>query len=643
MKTNDKFYQLKISLLNVEPPVWRRIVVPPDIALNDLHEVIQDVMGWSHDHLHSFIVGKKRSERKSYLPARGCDGPDDFPEDDYTLNELAHRAGMKFIYWYDFGDDWKHEITVEKTSYVDAKFPGEIRCLAGKGACPPDNCGGPYMYTRIVANWQAGEEVEDGFSFLGSMLKRGRFKPERFDINAAREKLQKTLKMRGLIPKRKESEVKDERRDVLQPVEAAPKEIVQNALLSPIEAIRLWAGIWFSGSDLADVSTMKTVIESVRRYGIKDSLSVLEDLILPQDETTVAWITGELDKDHDLEDVETDNYCWFLAEMLTRTDPKLLDKKMVRLRCFPEKLEETFLHRLELSRFDWDELWNLLTRRLKGDEDECPYDINLLREAMSRHGDRKQNILDVLLDRDGILKKLKRRESLRDDDVSDLKIFLLDLIGDMRITEALPYVLDALKVPPEGTQRRPKERIKLDEALDYYYDGDEDDDLVRALSRIVDDTTLERLFELWKNKPRRFYWFPDMLQKVNTSMAYGVAIVILKSEIPDGHDAGGLASNLLDRCVAKVYPLVPDLQMKVDEDTMFPEDSDLCYGFVVAKLIHPGKESDPDQDTCFEKWHRRLEKDNWGLDDYHEQMRTERKREGDFEDFEDDDEERFFF
>ncbi len=82
---------------NVDPPVWRRFVVPPDIALQDLHEVIQDVMGWDGEHLHSFVIGKKRSERKSYLPARGCDGPDDFPEEDYVLKDLAYRPGMKIL------------------------------------------------------------------------------------------------------------------------------------------------------------------------------------------------------------------------------------------------------------------------------------------------------------------------------------------------------------------------------------------------------------------------------------------------------------------------------------------------------------------------------------------------------------------
>ncbi|MCL2305689.1 MAG: hypothetical protein FWC43_10125 [Planctomycetaceae bacterium] len=420
---------------------------------------------------------------------------------------------------------------------------------------------------------------------------------------------------------------------IIPPSESAPKEVVQEALLSPIEAVRLGAAIWFSGRDIADVSVMKTVIESVQRYGIDNSLLLLEDLILPQDETTVAWMTSELDKKHDLGEVEVDNYCWFLAEMLCRTDPKLLNEEMVHLRCFPKCLEKDFLERIELTNLDWRSLWYLLKQRIRSGEDACPYNLNLLRESMARHVDRKTEVLDTLLGRNDVLKRLKKQGRFKNIDLNDIKLFLLDLVGDMQITEALPYVLYELRVPTEeGVREKPKERIRI--RTDEY--GDDDDDFVGILSRIVDDQTLDRLYTLWREKPRRYEWFPDMLQSVDTPKGYGIAIAMLKSEMLDIDDAEILASYLLNYCVENVYPLIPGLQTEASECSSFSDDdSELRVGFVVAKMIYPGKRSTPDQDACFEKWRRELEEDNWGLDDSREQMQAYSKREefeGDFED-----------
>src|SRR5689334_15231209 len=104
-------YQLKITLKEVKPAVWRRVVVPGNLTLARLHMVIQDVMGWGYAHLHQFRVGK----RDLYGPDPHDDGfgPEVHNEKQFTLERLF-VARNKFMYEYDFGDGWEHEIVVER-------------------------------------------------------------------------------------------------------------------------------------------------------------------------------------------------------------------------------------------------------------------------------------------------------------------------------------------------------------------------------------------------------------------------------------------------------------------------------------------------------------------------------------------------
>lgn len=137
-KSEASIYQIKVALRHIAPPVWRRIEVPGNIKLGQLHDIIQIVMGWTDSHLHAFHVG-----RVTY----GVPDPDALVdmemenERNVRLNQIA-AEGDKLIYEYDFGDGWEHELGIEKI------FPAEKgkrypRCIAGKRACPPEDCGGP--------------------------------------------------------------------------------------------------------------------------------------------------------------------------------------------------------------------------------------------------------------------------------------------------------------------------------------------------------------------------------------------------------------------------------------------------------------------------------------------------------------------
>lgn len=144
-------YQLKISLKYSQPKIWRRIVVPSNLKLNRLHDVIQRVMPWTDSHLHQFIVGSVYYGQ----PDPDADmGFETLNEKRHLIADLAPGAKKKFVYEYDFGDGWEHEIVVEKVLPPDAGFK-KIVCVAGENACPPDDCGGIggyYNLLEIISN-----------------------------------------------------------------------------------------------------------------------------------------------------------------------------------------------------------------------------------------------------------------------------------------------------------------------------------------------------------------------------------------------------------------------------------------------------------------------------------------------------------
>jgi len=128
---------LKIELKDTRPSVWRRVTVPAFITLDRLHDVIQIVMGWSDTHSHEFLIGGNRyvSDPEEGLSG-GC-----LEEETVRLGTLFVKPGS-FQYTYDFGDDWIHNIEIEKTGLEDDPEWGNLFCTEGEGACPPEDVGG---------------------------------------------------------------------------------------------------------------------------------------------------------------------------------------------------------------------------------------------------------------------------------------------------------------------------------------------------------------------------------------------------------------------------------------------------------------------------------------------------------------------
>ena len=134
----QEVYQLKITLKGSKPPIWRRVQVRSEITLAQLHDVIQIAMGWTDSHLHQFTVHGEAFGR-----------PDDEGLDVHDENKacLWRLVGLRdsFLYEYDFGDDWQHQVVVEKVLPVEtgAVYP---LCVTGKRACPPEDVGGVWGY-----------------------------------------------------------------------------------------------------------------------------------------------------------------------------------------------------------------------------------------------------------------------------------------------------------------------------------------------------------------------------------------------------------------------------------------------------------------------------------------------------------------
>ncbi|MBP8993608.1 MAG: plasmid pRiA4b ORF-3 family protein [Bacteroidales bacterium] len=171
-------FQFKIQLQNItKPPVWRRVLVPSEITFDQFHNIIQDAFGWENEHLYAFSPSGYGSS-----PVIEVD-----PENDAIdfssffsrnsnrkmnakktkISDIFNTEGQTFTYIYDFGDNWVHKITLEKIDETDNSPSATL--LNGKGACPPEDCGGPWGYEGLkeaIAD-KSNPEREEMLEWLG--------------------------------------------------------------------------------------------------------------------------------------------------------------------------------------------------------------------------------------------------------------------------------------------------------------------------------------------------------------------------------------------------------------------------------------------------------------------------------------------
>jgi hypothetical protein len=173
-----QFFQIKITLKNIKPPIWRRILVAPEIKLDRFHDVLQIVMGWDNSHLHQFETPL------GYIadPAFGLEEAESSSKT--TLKSVLGGPKSHIRYEYDFGDGWDHQILLEKVVELDQ--PALALCLGGARACPPEDCGGPWGYANLleILNDPKHPEHESMTEWIGPG-----FEPKAFDVEAINKQL----------------------------------------------------------------------------------------------------------------------------------------------------------------------------------------------------------------------------------------------------------------------------------------------------------------------------------------------------------------------------------------------------------------------------------------------------------------------
>jgi hypothetical protein len=175
----DKIFQVKITINDSEPEIWRKILIPGNVRLPSLHRIIQIAFGWTNSHLHQFIKDDE------YYTVR-------YPNDDtwYELDNIDYNKGKtclsdlisaekeSIVYEYDFGDGWMHEIFIEKVLPADPSVKYPV-CLEGQRSGPPEDCGGISGYEELleVLKDPDHEEYEHYATWVGDY-----FKPEYFNM-----------------------------------------------------------------------------------------------------------------------------------------------------------------------------------------------------------------------------------------------------------------------------------------------------------------------------------------------------------------------------------------------------------------------------------------------------------------------------
>ncbi len=189
-QSSETIVQLKIKLLGVsKPPVWRRLQLDAETRLDHLHDIIIAAFGWENYHMHVFTSGPEEFGE----PDRELGFSD---ESQVSLGQLISGIGDRLRYTYDFGDNWEHEIVVEDLLDADPQIHYPI-LIAAKGACPPEDCGGPWEYAnlkQILAD-PSHEQHKEMLDWLG--LEH----PSAFDPNAVTiDQLAQEVALNGTSP-----------------------------------------------------------------------------------------------------------------------------------------------------------------------------------------------------------------------------------------------------------------------------------------------------------------------------------------------------------------------------------------------------------------------------------------------------------
>ena len=179
----SKIYQLKIFLIGISPMIWRRILIPDNSTIKDLHYILQILMGWDDYYLHQFIIRGKRFGISRWHGICFSDNPDQV-----CLKEFHFRINEKFIYEYNFFSKWQVQIRIEKFLPLDDRKAYPL-CIGGTNQAPDEECQGPWAFMALrqkYSKWYIihrmidfiegnDEDIEDEFDNFNYWLNIDKF------------------------------------------------------------------------------------------------------------------------------------------------------------------------------------------------------------------------------------------------------------------------------------------------------------------------------------------------------------------------------------------------------------------------------------------------------------------------------------
>jgi len=190
-------YQFKISLKEIAPTIWRRILVPPNYTFWDLHVAVQCAMGWTDSHLHLFSIKRPHARTVTEI------GIPDLSEFEEKLKHLSGweeslesylEPGVTAHYLYDFGDNWEHDILLEGILIKEKgrKYP---TCTGGEGKCPPEDCGGVGGYMEFLESVlnPLDEEHKQMLAWYGGEYDPHDFNPDEVRFDNPKKRLEVLL------------------------------------------------------------------------------------------------------------------------------------------------------------------------------------------------------------------------------------------------------------------------------------------------------------------------------------------------------------------------------------------------------------------------------------------------------------------
>jgi hypothetical protein len=156
---HGEILRIKVSLVGIRPPIWRRLEVPASISLERLHGVLQVAFDWSDDRAHRFERPVPTRVRR-LLPDADPAAIDVQDERRIRLVQLLPAVGSEAIYRYGGGDDWEHLITVEAREAADSDV-GYPLCTGGRRSAPPEDAGGIRGYQHLLKVVAAPAPTDD--------------------------------------------------------------------------------------------------------------------------------------------------------------------------------------------------------------------------------------------------------------------------------------------------------------------------------------------------------------------------------------------------------------------------------------------------------------------------------------------------